>query len=109
MNPGRLRHNILIQKPLRTIDAYAVNRTDNWETVCALRADIQSAAGTEAISAGRVTYTITHIVTIRHDCRVTNSQRVVWGDRIFQIVEIKEDRTFARVMSLKCAEVLGGE
>lgn len=109
MNPGRLRHSIEIQRPLRTVDAYAINRTDNWQTVCTLRADIQSAAGTETIAAGRVAFTITHVVTIRHDARVNNAERVVWGDRSFQIVEIKEDRTFARVMVLKCAEVIEGE
>ena len=107
MEPGKLRHTIRLEKPVRIADSNGVSRL-TWQTVATVKAGIQSAAGAETIVTNQLTATITHIVTMRHLAGVNPALRVVWTDenRVFQIIEVKQDSTFRRVMVLKCAEVL---
>lgn len=107
MDPGKLRHTVCLQYPVSGQDEYGKSFV-TWQPVATVHAMVQSSAGTETVDFGQITASITHIVTMRWYPRLTSHWRVVWGKRVLQIIEVKNDVTARKTMTLKCSEVVDG-
>ena len=102
MKSGRLRHLVEIQRPERTVDEYG-QTVENWER----RAAILPVSMSEQEAFAKLQAELTHSIVIRFCDGIAPDMRVYWPatGRTFHIVEIKQDATFQRDMTLKVSEL----
>lgn len=107
MRAGRLRHLVEIQRPERTTDEHG-QTVESWTTVATRRAAILPVSMSEQEAFAKLQASLTHSVVIRHCDGLQPDFRILWTatGRIFHIVEIKQDATFRREMTLKVAELV---
>jgi SPP1 family predicted phage head-tail adaptor len=82
---GDLRHRIVIERGARTSDEGGGSTTE-WQPVAEVWAAIWSRNVGEVFASGRVSGTATHDVWIRYRADVQPDMRIVFGDRVFDIL-----------------------
>ena len=102
---GRLRHEVIIQEVTQTRDTSG-SVTESWSTTDTVRAEIKpiKSAGSERFIHEQVMSVGTHMVTIRYQGDVTPKHRILWGSRIFDINDVRDDYEKNRTMELICTE-----
>lgn len=93
LNPGELRHKIIIQTPTESSDSYG-GFTATWATFATVWAALNPVRNREyPISLQNETRTL-HKITIRYVAGLTDKMRVNFGGRIFNITSIinREER-----------------
>lgn len=106
MKSGRLRHLVEIQRPERTVDEYG-QTVENWVKFAERRAAILPVSMSEQEAFAKLQAELTHSIVIRFCDGIAPDMRVYWSatGRTFHIVEIKQDATFQRDMTLKVSEL----
>lgn len=106
MRAGRLRHLVEIQRPERTVDEYG-QTVENWVKFAERRAAILPVSMSEQEAFAKLQAELTHSIVIRFCDGIAPDMRVYWPatGRTFHIVEIKQDATFRRDMTLKVSEL----
>ncbi|MAS08209.1 MAG: head-tail adaptor protein [Ahrensia sp.] len=87
-DPGRLRHAMVLEEPVRVADALG-GQADNWQAVATLWAHLEPAASVVS-RADAEEAEITHRVTLRFDTRVWRGRRLRAGTRIFEIRAVRD-------------------
>jgi head-tail adaptor len=64
MKAGRMRHQMQLQRPVRTVDGY-IGETKTWLDVVSVPASIDSISGREAFAVDRELAGITYRITMR--------------------------------------------
>lgn len=107
MKSGKLRHLVEIQKPERTVDAYG-QTVENWVKFAERRAMILPVSMAEQEAFAKLQASLTHSIVIRFCDGIAPDMRIYWPatKRVFNIVEIKQDATFQREMTLKVSELV---
>jgi SPP1 family predicted phage head-tail adaptor len=82
---GDLRHRVVIERGVRTSDGGG-GSTIEWQTVAEVWAAIWSRGAGEGFTCGRVAGTATHDVWIRYRADVQPDMRIVYGERVFDIL-----------------------
>jgi SPP1 family predicted phage head-tail adaptor len=85
LNAGKYRHPITIQKLVQTENSYG-ETTDEWIDETRMRAGIYPLSGKEFFSAEAVNSEITHKVHIRYISGITSDMRIIFNERIFNII-----------------------
>lgn len=105
MNPGHLRHRVIIQQPVETKDHLKRPSTD-WADFATVWAAVEPLRGREFMLAQNTNSELTVRIRIRYLPGVTNAMRVKYGDRIFNIqsppIDVDERH---REIHLMCTEV----
>jgi SPP1 family predicted phage head-tail adaptor len=103
VNPAKLRHLVAIQSRATTPNAHG-QLDDTWTTILTAFADVEPVSGQSQESAGAELATVTHTITIRFRSNITTRNRLVYGQRIFDIVSVidVEERHFW--LQLGCVE-----
>lgn len=97
MNPGRMRHRIDIQQRVSSQDATTGEETWSWENLkSSLPAEALTGPGRESLQAGALQADTTARFTIRWFSGLTQSMRIVWDGRIYNIKTFTTDRTNRR-------------
>lgn len=102
---GKLRHKISIEQRTTAPDEYG-QTVETWSKIGERYAAILPIVATEQAASGRFGATLTHQIMMRHFAGIDPQMRLKFGNRIFNIVDIKEDPTLVRDVLLKVAEVL---
>lgn len=107
MKSGKLRHLVEIQKPERTVDAYG-QTVESWVKFAERRAMILPVSMAEQEAFAKLQASLTHSIVIRCCEGLQPDFRIVWTatGRVFHIIEIKQDATFQREMTLKVSELV---
>ncbi|QKV18633.1 phage head closure protein [Oricola thermophila] len=87
-DPGRLRHEMRLQRATRVPDALG-GHAETWETVATLWARLEPAAGVVSRADGEEAE-ITHRVVLRADARVKRGMRLVEDGRILAIRAVRD-------------------
>lgn len=104
MNPGVLRHRLVIEAPVEAPDgAGGVVRA--FETLAEVWGLIEPAGGTEQRAEDRLVQRLTHRIAIRARAGLTAAHRLRRGARIFEIRAIREDVPERGFLSLHCEEI----
>lgn len=110
INPGELRHRIVIQRPNNNQNEYGeieINTNENWIDVAVVRAGIYPISGKEFFSAETVNSEITHKVKIRYIKGLTSNMRIKFGDRYFQIISLPKNFQEKNIeLQLLCKELI---
>src|SRR5581483_7480437 len=103
MNPGLLRHRIVIQYDDLARNGAEITKTP--KTLVSVWAYIESLSGREYIQAQQVNSEVTHRISIRYRPEAKPSMRVLFGNRRFQIVTVLHDEQKRDATLLMCKEV----
>jgi SPP1 family predicted phage head-tail adaptor len=110
MNPGALRHRIVLENPGTPVVDGDGGFTQTWTALVPspVSASIvpATARDLERNVAGTVLSTASHLVTIRHHSGVTQQTRITYGTRLFSVTGIYdwEERKVFQVLA--CVEVV---
>jgi len=106
MNPGRLRHRIIIQELTDLRDPISGEIIDtDWQDVCTVWAEIRALRGREYFAAQQTIAESSHEITIRYRKGIKPTMRAVHDDRIFDIQAVLDKDGKMRYLSLVCKEV----
>lgn len=108
MQAGKLRERVAIQQKLVVRDDFGAE-VATWIVSATVWADVRSTDGTEQVesSVDQVVATISHSVLIRYMAGLSPAMRVVWRDKVLQVLSIVESDNRQRQLILKCSEVVG--
>ena len=109
INPGELRHRIIIQKlksPLNDYGEIEVNNQETWIDIAVVRAGIYPISGKEFFAAETVNSEITHKVKIRYIKGLSPSMRIKFNNRIFSIESIINFQEKNIELQLLCKELI---
>lgn len=100
---GRLRHRVLIQRPVRDIvDGEPV--VDQWEDVAQVWAAILPLRGNEYLTAEQFRPGVTTRIRIRWFDGITSEMRVIFGSKTYGIDSVQEGFDTMAYMVLMCSD-----
>lgn len=105
MDAGLMRHRIRIKKPSSERNAFG-EPVNAWIDVANVRASINPLSGRDFIAAMQDQAEVTHKVMIRYNVAVKASMRVLYGNRVFDILHIIDTWEQHREMVLMCKELI---
>lgn len=104
MKAGKLRHKIIIEQAINSIDSYGAT-TRTWSTYATAWASVEPLTGREYFEQGKVNSEVTTRIRTRYISGVTNLMRVKFGTRIFGIVRINNILERNKEFELMCQEI----
>lgn len=113
LNPGDLRHRIVIQRQSTAQDANG-DPTSTWSDVWPCWAAISTPTAREMYQtgqAGQFVAQVTKLIKIRWPGAaivIVGGMRVLYRDRTFAVQTVENVQERNRVMNLTCVEVNGG-
>jgi len=108
MRAGRLRHRVELHALSQTAGDFN-EPVDTWTKFATVYADIHPMRGTERFEAAQVAAEATHKVRLRYDNDVSTldvRDRVIFGDRTFEIVSLVNRGERNIEVEMLCAEAL---
>lgn len=103
MRSGQLRHQVDIQSMTRNADGMG-GWSEEWTTLASVRAAIWPKRMMERVEGDKRTSTITHQIRVRYLDGVDETCRVMFGDRIFEVVSVVNPEERGRHLDLMCEE-----
>ncbi|MEM6498724.1 MAG: phage head closure protein [Pseudomonadota bacterium] len=100
---GRLRHRVTIQYPARSYDE-AGGATIAWPPLATVWAQIKLRSGRETFEADSPSARSIYRVVIRYRSDVDPTMRLLWGDRVLQVVAVGDEDGTKRWLSCECEE-----
>lgn len=99
----RLRHRVQLQAPNETSDE-AGGSSISWENVATLWAEITplQAGRYERVFAEQLGERLTHRITLRYRADINSTQRILFGERLFNIrsvVNVGEAGVIAEILA----------
>lgn len=101
---GGMRQRIALQA--KTITKSEGIPQENWTTVATVWAAVADISGREYFQAQAVQSEVTTRIKIRYRTGITPSMRVLYGDRVFNILSVIDKDERHRVIELLCKEVV---
>lgn len=102
MDIGRLKHRIIIQKPIRSESPKSGQVVIEWQELCRRWAEIDSPTAKEIQQFAKAKHSITHTVKIRYSPTVTPDCRISFNGRtlnIVGVVNVGEQRQETRIFA----------
>jgi SPP1 family predicted phage head-tail adaptor len=78
--------------------------TEEWSTLATVRAAIWPKKMVEQVEAGKRTATVTHQIRVRYLDGIDEECRVVFGDRVFEVISVLNVEERNRTLDLMCEE-----
>ena len=92
INSGQMRERVTIQSPEKSQNPFG-EATISWQTEAEVWASVQGLSSREILMAQQMDAIVTHKIRIRFYPGITHSHRIVWRDRIMEIVSVVERET----------------
>lgn len=102
---GKLRHRIEIQSSVST-RGQAGSSVPQWITYATVWAAVEPLRGKALEVARQVVSTATHTVTARYNGRINPRQRILFGQRLFEINTAANPEERGRWTQMICTEVI---
>lgn len=103
MKIGSLRHRVVLQKMTVTEDALR-QQTESWVDYAYVWAAIEPLSGREYFAARQESAEVTVRITIRYLKDVTPEMRVLFGNRVFEVVSVINPKEINETLILMCKE-----
>ena len=110
MRAGKLRHKLLIQTNAESTDSTTGEKIKNWSTTWTAPGSITAVTGGEKWLANTTTPELTHVIRVRGSQNVTilPSMRVLFGSRIFEILQANNMSEIDKEWQLQVREIPEG-
>ncbi len=102
---GRLRHRVELHSATTTRDGYGQPK-ETFAKYADVWASIEPVTMSEKIKSEQLKGERTHKITIRYNANVDRTDRIIFGSRTFEIVEILNPQERNRIMEFECKEVV---
>ncbi len=108
MRAGKLRHRIRIQRMTITHDELG-DEKPTWTPLTSCRANVQMMRGDETFRTARMQEgaTVTHRIVMRYRGDVRPDDRILYGDRILDILNVGDPDGRCRTLLIKAQEHVG--
>ncbi|QIM63151.1 head-tail adaptor protein [Pasteurellaceae bacterium Orientalotternb1] len=103
MNIGRLRHRIRLQKQRNRPSDYGAT-IDEWHDVHHVWAEVKPLSGREYFAAAQIQSEVTTQIWLRYLPNVDSTMRVVFGERIYDILSVINRKSLNKTLLLQCKE-----
>lgn len=103
-NPGLLRHRLVLEAPVESADG-AGGVVRSFSTAATLWAEVTPVSAARALEAERLGARITHRIAIRFSDGITTRHRFRDGERIFQIVSLRDRDGRKRFLTIEAEEI----
>ena len=103
MRIGKLRHRVELQRQAENRDGYG-QPIRSWATFATVWGSVEPLQGRELEHAKQITAETSHKITIRYQDSLNVENRVVYGDRIFDIEAILNPHERNEYLLLMCKE-----
>lgn len=100
---NRLRHRVVIQQPQRTADEGGV-ATLSWSALATVWAEITGRPGREILLRDQLSSRGTYRVVMRYRSDVDATMRLVWRDRVFEVLSVRDEDGTQRWLTCECEE-----
>lgn len=89
MQAGKLRHRIIIQKPITGTDPFQTGQQGSWTDVLTCWAAIEATDPRVVYSQGSENMQVSHLITIRYPKGfiVGSGFQILYGTRVFSILK----------------------
>lgn len=105
MQAGKLRHRVLLQRPVETQDEETGSIQEAWEDVSSLWAEVYPLSAREFVASQAFQSEVTTRITIRSRSDITNKHRIVYRGKIYNIQGVLPDAgSGLEYLTLPCAE-----
>jgi SPP1 family predicted phage head-tail adaptor len=105
MKAGSLRHRVIVQEYVETLNSYGES-VKTWSELTQVDAAVEPLAGREYFHAQQTKADVTHKVTMRYTPYVAPAMRIVFGTRIFHIASVRNADERGIMLELICKEQL---
>lgn len=109
MPAGKRRYKITIQKSTMADDTSG-QPLPTWANFCTRFADVEATSGSERFRGRQITAQMTHVIQLLSDSvtkQITPGMRVLWQDRIIDLVVVKNLDGNWREIQLQGVEIVG--
>ncbi|WP_042393521.1 MULTISPECIES: phage head closure protein [Clostridium] len=100
MDPGKLNHRITFQ--IQNLDS----EEEEWNDIVTTWASINPISGREYYQAETINSDLTHKVRLRYRKGITPDMRILYKDRIFNIVSVINEYEKNAILQLMCRELM---
>lgn len=100
MNPGELKHRITFQ--VQDLE----QEEETWNDILSTWANINPISGKEYYSAETINSDLTHKIRLRYRKGITPDMRILYKDRIFNIVSVINEYEKNAILQLMCRELI---
>lgn len=100
---GALRHRVTIESKTITRDTFG-GQVVTWGTVANCWASVEPLKGREFLEGRRAEAEVSTRILIRYRAGVLPGMRVTWGDRVYDIQAVIENKSARRELWLMCRE-----
>lgn len=100
MDPGKLNHRITFQN--QNLDS----EEEEWNDIVTTWASINPISGREYYQAETINSDLTHKVRLRYRKGITPDMRILYKDRIFNIVSVINEYEKNTMLQLMCRELI---
>lgn len=104
MKIGDLRHRVVLQKKEITVDELK-QQTENWTDIASVWAAIEPLSGREYFAARQLNEEVSVKITIRYRDDVTSDNRLVFNNKVFEVLSVIDPRERGKTLILMCREV----
>lgn len=104
MNPGELRHRVTIQQPAENESSMGTV-VEGWQPYATVWAAVEPLRGREYLQTLETHSELTARIRIRYLAGITPNMRVLYNNRIFNIVAVIDVDERHRELQLMCSEV----
>jgi len=105
MDIGGLRHRVkLLRRVLTDADGFGQQATD-YQEYATVWASVETLTGRELEMARQISATATLKVTVRYHADLTETDRIEFSKRIFEIVAMDNPEQRNELLYLQCSEV----
>jgi SPP1 family predicted phage head-tail adaptor len=94
---------VTVESMTRTSDGMG-GWTEEWSILATVRAAIWPKKMVEQVETGKRTATVTHQIRVRYLDGIDEECRVVFGDRIFEVISVLNVEERNRTLDLMCEE-----
>ena len=100
MDPGKLNHRITFQ--IQNLDS----EEEEWNDIVTTWASINPISGREYYQAETINSDLTHKIRLRYRRGITPDMRILYKDRIFNIVSVINEYEKNAILQLMCRELM---
>jgi SPP1 family predicted phage head-tail adaptor len=100
MNPGKLRHRLVIKAQSTTSTSELGMPVENFTTQATVWGSIEPLTGRELFTAKQVYPLVTHRITVRGNLSLTPAKRIEHESRVFNILSVvdKDERKIEKTV-----------
>ncbi|HEJ7889809.1 TPA: phage head closure protein [Serratia liquefaciens] len=105
MQAGKLRHRIILQKPVKVQDPTSGEMIDTWQDVSNLWAEVSPLSAREFVAAQAMQNAVTTRIKIRYRRDISVKYRILFRGNIFNIEGVLPDPDSGlEYLTLPCSE-----